>query len=50
MLPPEFESISTRLAALYRTFLIADDTAMTVPDLLTAEEGVVAFVHALAGC
>jgi len=47
MLPPEFESIPARLCALYRTFLLQDATGTAVPELLTAEERVVAFVHAL---
>ena len=47
MLPPEFESIAASLIALYRTLLIADGEAKSVPDLLSAEERVVAFLQAL---
>ena len=47
MLPPELESIPVRLAALHRTFLLADDDSTAVPELPSAEERVVAFVHAL---
>jgi hypothetical protein len=47
MLPPEFESIPNHLCSLYRAFLLQDATGTAVPELLTAEERVVAFVHAL---
>jgi hypothetical protein len=47
MLPPEFEPIIAQLTALYRKLLVQDNEAVAVPELLSAEEQIVAFVHAL---
>jgi hypothetical protein len=47
MLPPEFEPMIAQLAALYRKFLMQDNEAVAVPELLTAEERIVTFVRAL---
>ena len=44
MLPPEFESIARELITRFRAFIVEDDEAAALPDLLTAEEQVVAFV------
>jgi hypothetical protein len=37
MLPPAFEPIIAQLTALYRKFLVQDDEAVAVPELLSAE-------------
>ena len=48
MLPPEFESIATRLKSRYRNLPLDDVEGEAVPDLLAAEEQVSEFVRALA--
>jgi len=45
MLPPDFESIAHELIALFRTFVTEDVDGEALPDLLTAEEQVAAFVR-----
>lgn len=47
MLPPEFESIASELTKRYQLFLEEDGARVEVPDLLSAEEQVVNFVHKL---
>jgi len=47
MLPPEFESIAKELINRYQSFLEDDTEGVKVPDLLSAEEQVVDFVHRL---
>jgi hypothetical protein len=44
MLPPEFESIAEELTKRYESFLKEDGDGIDVPELLSAEEQVVAFV------
>ena len=45
MLPPEFESIAHELVALFRAFVRQDDEGAALPNLLSAEQQVAAFVR-----
>lgn len=48
MLPTEFESIARELRARFHAFVLADTEAVQLPELLTAQETVLAFTRLVA--